>query len=183
MNTFIVFACLIAVAFASGKKCEWPKQDFLDIIHFNECEGKDASNYTLVHTYQNDVLPRTNKIRGNVDNLVQGDSHHGQLANNQLRVLAHSTYPAGAFAQLETLWVAIAGPLEGKYLYEKTIILLQDYIKKRSSVLGYSYVTTKSSSLLINERLELQVLISPTGGYEVFKKGCTTICRGNGYTV
>ena len=55
------------------------------------------------------------------------------------------------------------------------------YLKKCSSVLGYSYVTSKSAVLLIAEKLDLNTFIAPTGGYEVFKKSANTVCRGKAY--
>ena len=91
--------------------------------------------------------------------------------------------PSIAYTQEDTLSLVTTGPLQGKYVYTKVIRLVEDYLKKRSSVLGYSYVTSKSSQLLINNNLDINVLISPTGGYEAFKKGCHTICNGRQVTV
>ena len=73
------------------------------------------------------------------------------------------------------------GPLEGKYLFFKTIYLSAAYLKKCSSVLGYSYVSSKSAVLLIADKLDLNIFIAPTGGYEVFKKSASTICKGKAY--
>ena len=86
-----------------------------------------------------------------------------------------------AYQQYEALYLAIGGVLDGKFLYEKVIYLSAAYLKKTSSLLGYSYVSSKSSVLLINEKLDLQVLISPIGGFEAFKRNCNTVCRGKSY--
>ena len=76
------------------------------------------------------------------------------------------------------LRLATSGPLEGKYLFFRFRRLLLDYLKKCSSVLGYSYIVFKEAELLISDKLSPEVLISPSGGYEAFKKDCTTVCSG-----
>ena len=88
-----------------------------------------------------------------------------------------------AFDNREVLYVVTSGPLEGKYLYEKEIIQEPEYLKICSSILGYSYVNSKSNTLLISDKLDLNVLIAPNGGFETFKKGCTTICQGRAIIV
>ena len=86
-----------------------------------------------------------------------------------------------AYFQSETLYLALSGLLEGKYIYLKNIGLQDAYLKKCSSVLGYSYVSTKSQSLLIAEKLDLNIFLVPTGAYEPFKRSASTICRGQAY--
>ena len=51
-------------------------------------------------------------------------------------------------------------------------------MKKCSSVLGQSVIVSKSADLLISDKLSPDVLINPSGAYEAFKKGCTTVCKG-----
>ena len=84
---------------------------------------------------------------------------------------------------MEQLWLVTGGPLQGKYAYEKIIHLALAYLSRFSSVLGYSYVTTKSAVLLISDNLDLGVLIAPTGAFEAFRKGCNTQCTGQGWLV
>ena len=84
---------------------------------------------------------------------------------------------------VENLSLATSGPLEGKYVFFRTRHQLRDYLKTCSSVLGYSYVTSKTAELLISDKLSPEVLINPKGAYEAFKKGCTTICKGQGILV
>ncbi|CAG2170659.1 unnamed protein product, partial [Oppiella nova] len=115
------------------------------------------------------------------DNVIVACSpnQHNQII--QLKPLAGSIYPAGAFTQVETLWQALTGPLEGRYLYEKLVILNSAFLKKCSSILGYSYVSSKIATLLVIDQLTLAPLITPTGAFEAFKKGCTTICQGRAF--
>ena len=84
---------------------------------------------------------------------------------------------------MEQLWLITGGPLQGKYLYEKVIHLQFPYLSRFSSVLGYSYVTSKSPVLLIRDNLDLDVFITPTGAFDAFLKGCTTKCRSQGWYV
>ena len=75
------------------------------------------------------------------------------------------------------------GNLDGKYVYIKEIGLRFAYLKKCSSVLGYSFVTTKSLVLLVVEKLDLSIFWEPTGAYEPFKKISTTVCKGKAINV
>ena len=86
-----------------------------------------------------------------------------------------------AYEQLEGLFLVTYGPLQGKYIFLNTIYLSAAYLKKCSSVLGYSYVTSKSAVLLIADKLDLNTFIAPTGGYEVFKNSASTVCNGKAY--
>ena len=163
----VVFCLFIGAALAS------PATELLSLTNLEECEGKDAANFSLV----------TKRDGASESNDLLQCNQNGQKAVNSLRTLAQSRYPAGAYTQEDTLSLVTTGPLQGKYVYVKVIRLVEDYLKKRSSVLGYSYVTSKSAQLLINNNLDINVLISPTGGYESFKKGCNTICNGRQVTV
>jgi len=159
-----------------------PRVNVLLHVQYEECEGKDGSNYTLWGEWTTDLNGDSRSIADEDHQLIQCDSTGGRQVN-LMKQLARSDYPAGAYHQVEYLWLVISGPLQGKYVYHKYIILVLDYLKRYSSVLGYSYVTTKSASLLVNDRLDLSVLINPTGAYEVFRKGCNTQCRGRGWQV
>ena len=75
------------------------------------------------------------------------------------------------------LVLATSGPLEGKYLYFKFRLLVEDYAKKCSSVLGISYIKTKYE-LLISDNLSPDVLISDNP-FEALRKGSTTLCKGS----
>ena len=77
----------------------------------------------------------------------------------------------------ESLLLATSGPLEGKYMYYKVRHIVGEYFKKCSSVLGLS-VIAGPCELLISDKLNPEVLINPSGAYEAFKKGCTTVCKG-----
>jgi len=184
MNT-VLAVVLTALAFDMSR-AQQPEPTpttypFLGITNYNDCEGKDAANYTLLQE-QTSVCDESFSSTSPSSQLVQCGPN-GQRAVNSLVDLALSIYPAGAYQQSERLYFVNGGPLQGKYLYLKTIYLHYAYLKKCSSVLGYSYVTSKSAVMLINDKLDINVLISPTGGYEVFKKGCTTICNGARYIV
>ena len=85
------------------------------------------------------------------------------------------------FNQVETLWLATSGALAGRFIYQKIIHLSAAYLKKCSSILGYSYVASRSAVLLISQNLNLNVFLSPSGAFEAFKKYWTTICRGKAY--
>ena len=74
--------------------------------------------------------------------------------------------------------MATSGPLEGKFIFIRAKHLAADYLKKCSSVLGLSAIVSKSCDLLISDKLNPEDLINPNGAYEAFKKGCTTICKG-----
>ena len=130
--------------------------------------------------------------------LISGDDKTDKLVNGLL-CLAKSVYPAGgkfnlvisllhilmnvimidlAYIQDENLCIISYGPLVGKYIYAKTIYLSGLYLKKIAGLLGYSYVTSKSSVLLICDKLDMSSLIAPTGAYEQFLKSCETKCLG-----
>ena len=64
-----------------------------------------------------------------------------------------------AYSQGEILWLSLDGSLEGKYVYQKLVYLDLQYLSICSSILGYDYVTTKSATLVISDRLDLNVLI------------------------
>ena len=78
----------------------------------------------------------------------------------------------------ESISLVINGPLEGKYVLLRFKDLVQDYLKKCSSVLGISAIISRNIELLISDKLSPEVLISPNGAYEAFKKGFTTVCKG-----
>ena len=88
-----------------------------------------------------------------------------------------------AYYQWEVLYLADTGNLEGRYVYIKEIGLLDTYLKKCSSVLGYSYITTKSTVLLVLDKLDVRSLINPGGAYEVVRKEASTVCKGQGIIV
>ena len=83
-----------------------------------------------------------------------------------------------AYTIVEVLYLATSGPLEEKYLFYRVRHLVRDYLKKCSSVLSISVIRSKSCELLISDKLSPKVLISSSGAYEAFKKGCTTVCKG-----
>ena len=68
-------------------------------------------------------------------------------------------------------------------MYLKEIGLEEAYLKKSSSVLGYSYVSTKSQVLLIAEKLDLNVFLNPGGAYEPFKRTASTVIQGRSIVV
>ena len=78
----------------------------------------------------------------------------------------------------EYLYFGLSGPLAGKYFMIRKVHPLRDYLKMCSSVLGYSYIVTKTAELLITDKLSPADLINPMGAYVAIKKGCTTICKG-----
>ena len=88
-----------------------------------------------------------------------------------------------AIEQIEALFLGTGGPLEGKYFYHKIILQAISYWKTCTSVLGYSYISTKSAVLLISQKLDLNVFLNPSGGFETFKRSATTNCKGMGYGV
>jgi hypothetical protein len=159
-----------------------PRVNVLWNGHYDECEGKDAANYTLWGEFTEDLVADITQTDLWDNQLVQCGPN-GQRAVNLLRNLARSVLPAGAYTQVEALSLATTGPLQGKYVYEKVIHLALAYLSRFSSVLGYSYVTSKAANLLISDTLDLGVLIAPTGAYEAFKRGCNTQCRGRVWIV
>ena len=84
-----------------------------------------------------------------------------------------------AYDQNEALYLAVSGNLEGKYVYSKTIVQKEAYIKKCSSILGQSYVTDQSSVFLIADKLDLNIFFNPDGAYKSFKKSASTKCKGS----
>ena len=80
----------------------------------------------------------------------------------------------------EGLNLATSGPLEGRYLFFRIHRLLWHYLKKCSSVLGYSYIMTKSYELFICDKLSPEHLINSMGTYEALKndKMRCTMCQG-----
>ncbi len=80
---------------------------------------------------------------------------------------------------VERLSLVLTGPLQGKYIYKRDVHTARNFLKACSSVLGQSYITTKSFQLLISDNLDPSVLLSNTGAFEAFKKGCTTVCTGS----
>ena len=85
-----------------------------------------------------------------------------------------------ALTKAEAIFFAVYGPLQGKYIYFKLIFISELFLKKCSSVLGYSYVTTQVAEMLIADNLDVNVLLAPKDAIEVFKKGSKTYCRGLG---
>ena len=178
-------------------KCLAKDPDFVINIFYENCEGKDQSNYTVIGagTLADDCLT----LKFSALYLVSGEKK-GEKYVNGLQSITRSQEPMGgkhinliirglnllmwldlAYRQIQGLLLVTSGPLQGKYIYLKTIYLSAAYLKKCSSVLGYSYVSSKSSVLLIVEKLDLNAFIAPTGGYEVFRKSATTICQGKFY--
>ena len=167
-------------------------------IIFENCEGKDSSNYTLVATgtLSSDCMTITSAV----DYLVSCEKK-GEKEVNGLHLIMKSQDPVGgkiikhiqleesidwinfnlAYHQIQSLFLVTYGPLQGKYVFLKVIYLSAAYLKKCSSVLGYSYVSSKSAVLLIVEKLDLNTFISPTGDYEILKKSATTMCKGKFY--
>ena len=151
---------------------------------------------------ESDTQCTQDSIVTNVDTIVANKAN-GEKVSVGLSSLARSRYPDGGktLNDLDIIWdfncfqtlanvitenldLATSGPLEGKYLFLRTRHILRDYLKKCSSVLGYSYVTYKSIELLICDKLSPKALINPSGTYEALKKEkrCT-LCQGNGYGV
>ena len=88
-----------------------------------------------------------------------------------------------AYSQFENFYLAINGNLAGKYVYFKHIIQTEAYLKKCSSVLGYSYQSGKSMVMLIADKLDPSIFWNPGGAWEPFKKSASTICQGKSYVV
>ena len=77
------------------------------------------------------------------------------------------------------LHLATSGPLEGKYLFFRYRYIVWDYLKKCSSVLGYSYISVKDLEIVICDKLSPAALINPTGTYEaLIKDKHCTVCKG-----
>ena len=83
----------------------------------------------------------------------------------------------------EPLYLATSGSLEGKFIYLKALFTQVAYLKKCSSILGYSYVRTSSDTLMIADKLDMNVLLSPTGAFEAFKRQASTICLGKAVVI
>ena len=167
------------------------------LVNLNECEGKDSGNYTRVMTYEFSADCSSGtvlKYNGIIETKANGEKSMIALSK-----LFWTEYPAGgkatyysrlnliffhpAYVIVDQLNLATSGSLEGKYIFVRTITLLRDYLKRCSSVLGQSYKGGKSYELLISDKLSPDVLINPSGAYEAFKKGCTTVCKGNLFVV
>ena len=58
-----------------------------------------------------------------------------------------------------------------------------DYLEYRSSVLGVAYLTIDSLTVLVSEKLDLNVIIAPGTDFEAFKKTASTICTARGWFV
>ena len=65
---------------------------------YNECEGKDANNYTLWSEFTEDLVADITKTADWDSQLVQSGPNH-QRAVNSLRILARSVLPAGGNKQ------------------------------------------------------------------------------------
>ena len=76
-----------------------------------------------------------------------------------------------------------SGSLQGQFVYKKGRHLLRNYLKKCSSVLGYSYIYSDETQLLISDKLDPNVFLSATGGYEPFKMISHTVCKGSQYVI
>ncbi|CAG2107488.1 unnamed protein product, partial [Medioppia subpectinata] len=162
--------------------------NLLTVQNYNECEGKDANHYTLVRTWTQ-ALPYDQPNGGNTIGVGANDTltacpPNGPRVLYQLESLVNTTYPQGAYNQLENLYLVKSGcgPLQGKYVYLKSIVLQDVYLKVLSSQLGLGYTTTNTAVLLISDILNLNVFVSPVGAYDQFRKGCTTVCKGTGFT-
>ena len=97
-----------------------------------------------------------------------------------LNLQDHLIYLADVIS--DNIYLATSGPLEGKFIYTRNRHLLRDYLKTCSSVLGLSVIVSKSYDFFINDKLSPEVLIS-NNPYEAFKKGCTTVCKGQSVMV
>ena len=85
---------------------------------------------------------------------------------------------------VEALSLATSGPLEGRFLLFRPRHPNRDYLKKCSSVLGYSYILIKNLELLICDKLSPEPLINPKGTYEaLLKDKRCTLCKGSAVVV
>ena len=68
----------------------------LEIANFNQCEGKDASNYTWVNVYSKDAYCDPNNGGDpNSDDYLVACSSSGEKSVISLQELAESSFPAG----------------------------------------------------------------------------------------
>ena len=100
------------------------------------------------------------------------------MIENEFLIYINIQLYSSAYEQIETLYLCTTGTLEGKYVYLKEINSQLAYLKKCSSILGQSYVSTKSVTLLVLDKLDLGALIDPNGAYDKFKRTASTICQG-----
>lgn len=85
------------------------------------------------------------------------------------------------YYQFRGLYLIISGPLQGKFALKRLVHQSWLYLKKCSSIIGYSYVSTIRDEIMFAEKFDMNTLISPDGGWEVFKKSATTYCKGREY--
>ncbi|CAG2169238.1 unnamed protein product [Oppiella nova] len=157
---------------------------FLWNIDYNDCEGKDSGNYTVTMVTSRDQACDINSAGADTSFYeITQRLPNRQRITSDLKRLALSTIAQGAYSQGEVLWLSLDGSLEGKYVYQKLVYLDLKYLSICSSILGYDYVTTQSATLVISDRLDLNVLIAPTGAFDEFRRGGTTVCRGKGWIV
>ena len=88
-----------------------------------------------------------------------------------------------AYSRIESLHMITSGPLQGQFLYRRTRDMKRLYLKKCSSVLGYSYIYSNDCQNLISDKLDTNVLLSATGGYEPFKRISHTVCKCSKYII
>ena len=68
------------------------EQDFVSITYFNDCEGKDSMNYTIVATGR---LSSDCMTVVRADDYLISNEKKGENEVNGIQMLARSTYPLG----------------------------------------------------------------------------------------
>ena len=81
----------------------------------------------------------------------------------------------------EGLNLITSGPLSGKYLYLRVIHPQYVTLRRCSSALGVSTITSSSVEIMLSDELDISVLISPSGTYNAFKNVACTHCNGIAY--
>lgn len=81
------------------------RTDLLEVVTIDQCEGKDASNYTLVDSYSEDSFCSWNSDESSGDPNLIACSQNGQKSVSTLKSLAESQWPAGgkSFQMLKTI--------------------------------------------------------------------------------
>ena len=163
------------------------------IATLDQCQGPDSNKYMLISQYSTDSSCNAQSIQFNSETLTAGSVNNEKVVNH-LQALGRGLYSQGGryynlliqnltFKYLanvddEGLFFVQSGTgsLEGKYVFIRGNWLREDYLKKCSSLLGYSYVASKKMTLLIADKLDLNVFLTTSGAFEMF-----TVCTGHGY--
>ena len=71
--------------------------------NFEQCEGKDASNYTYIASYTMDSDCKPGSGVGSGNDYLTACSPNGQKTVNSMKLLATSEYPAGGDSKIKNV--------------------------------------------------------------------------------